>query len=171
MSWLFKILAVVSTCLMQHCYRELEENNTSLLKTHLSLLYAASNTDVLAFPQGKAVLISLDLSDIWKVKNKKRMEFFQEGENVPLFKPFLICLWKEQGQHRLTLHILLPFLLSASPYISANVRKEPQVKAEVSGWRVTKSGSPAVCLTLSLEKLTLQLILGLKYLRMFKIME
>lgn len=124
---------------MQHCYRQLEEKITSLLKTHLSLLYTASNTDILAFPQGKAVLISLDLYDAWKLKNKKRMEVFQEGENVPLFKPFLICLWKEQGEHRLTLHFLLPFLLSASPYISTNVRKEPQVKAEVSGWRVTKS--------------------------------
>lgn len=77
---------------MQHYYRQLEEKNISVLKTNLRLLYTASNTDILAFPQGKAVLISLDLSDARKVKNKKSMEVFQEGENVPLFKPFLICL-------------------------------------------------------------------------------
>lgn len=70
--------------------------------------------------------MSLDLSDASKVKNKKRMEPFQEGEKVPLFRPFFICLKKEQGEHRLMLHFLLPFQLSASPYSSGNVRKEPQ---------------------------------------------
>lgn len=84
---------------------------------------------------------------------------------------FFICLQKEQGEHRLTLHFLLPFLLSASPYISANVRKEHSQGRSfwLESHQVT--GSPAVGLTLSLEKPTLQLILGLKHLRMFKIME
>lgn len=60
---MFKILTFVSTGLMQHCYRQLEKKNISLVKIHLSLLYTASNTDILAFPKGKAVQISLDLSD------------------------------------------------------------------------------------------------------------
>ena len=120
------MLGFVSTCLMQPPYIQLEKKNINLLKIQLSLVYTDNITDIHAVSQEKAVKMSLDFSDASKVKTKKRMETYREGEKVPLFRPFFICLKKQQEEHRLILHFLLPFHPSASPYSSGNVRKEPQ---------------------------------------------
>lgn len=130
------------------------EKSINLPKIQLSLLYTANITDIHAVPQEKAVKMSLDLSDASKVKNKKRMETFREG--VPLFRPFLSVSKrnKKSTESSCTSFCHFTFLL----LLIAQEMSEKSRSQGRSFWLESHqvARSPAVCLPLSLEKLTSQ---------------